>query len=86
MLFTHKLNTMRSRRDFLQKFTATALAWPMIQLNTADSLEKIISQPYQGKMLNVAIMGLGSYGSRVAASHARLSESKADRLDQWHSG
>ena len=56
---------MNSRRDFLQKITASAVAFSF--LPTSGSSNKIIDdQPYQGPVLRVAIMGLGSYGSRVA--------------------
>ena len=55
---------MNSRRDFLQKLTASAIAIPLLK-----HMEK--SNPgynplYDGPVLRVAIMGLGSYGSRVA--------------------
>src|SRR5688572_20097545 len=55
---------MNSRRDFLQKLTASAIAIPLLK-----HMEK--SNPgynplYEGPVLRVAIMGLGSYGTRVA--------------------
>ena len=55
---------MNSRRDFLQKLTASAIAIPLLK-----HMEK--SKPgsnplYDGPVLRVAIMGLGSYGTRVA--------------------
>lgn len=57
---------MNSRRDFLQKITASAFALPFVpalELKTNSSKDDL---PYQGPVLRVAIMGLGSYGSRVA--------------------
>jgi predicted dehydrogenase len=57
---------MGSRREFLQKLSLSAVALPLMPaLNTA-SLPDFYSQPYEGQVLRVAIMGLGSYGTRVA--------------------
>jgi len=55
---------MNSRRDFLQKIAAASIALPFSQIAAAkkSSYEK----PYDGPVLRVAIMGLGSYGTRVA--------------------
>jgi len=54
---------MNSRRDFLQKITASAVLVPLLQdcMGAGKNDEK-----YDGPMLRVAIMGLGSYGTRVA--------------------
>ncbi|CAN5872718.1 Gfo/Idh/MocA family oxidoreductase [soil metagenome] len=57
---------MRSRRDFLQKLTLSAIAMPLIPSYGAIRLEEADDQPYEGPVLRVAIMGLGSYGTRVA--------------------
>jgi predicted dehydrogenase len=54
---------MQSRRDFLQKLTASAIVWPFLRL---PALATHNDMPYEGPMLRVAIMGLGSYGTRVA--------------------
>lgn len=57
---------MNTRRDFLQKMTASAFAIPFVpSLGLANSLPSP-NQPYQGRVLRVAILGLGSYGARVA--------------------
>lgn len=57
---------MTTRRDFLQKITASAFALPLApQLGFLEANQPF-SQPYQGPVLRVAIMGLGSYGTRVA--------------------
>ena len=64
--FFLKQVNMRSRRDFLQKITASACALPMLPSGYAETLDKFYKQPYQGRVLRVAIMGLGSYGTRVA--------------------
>ncbi len=57
---------MPSRRDFLQKVTASAIALPVISWDQPASLQNVYHQPEQGPVLRVAIMGLGSYGTRVA--------------------
>lgn len=54
---------MNSRRDFLQKFSAGAISLPFLP---QTDLQNFYSEPYDGPMLNVAIMGLGSYANRVA--------------------
>lgn len=56
---------MKSRRDFLQKITATAFAAPILTSH-AKNLKMLHEEPYQRPVLRVAIMGLGSYGTRVA--------------------
>lgn len=71
---------MDSRRDFLQKLAATAAGLPLIPLAApahaaatpaisspaAAARHAFYNKPYQGPVLRVAIMGLGSYGTRVA--------------------
>lgn len=52
---------MTTRRAFLQKIAASGLAIPALTSFRARDIDH-----YQGPMLRVAIMGLGSYGSRVA--------------------
>jgi predicted dehydrogenase len=56
---------MDSRRNFLQTLSASILALSIPQAGFA-SLDDFYSQPYEGPVLRVAIMGLGSYGTRVA--------------------
>ncbi|NNL03563.1 MAG: Gfo/Idh/MocA family oxidoreductase [Eudoraea sp.] len=55
---------MSSRREFVQKITTSALGLPVL-LNSS-SLFAYTNAPYDGPLLRVAIMGLGSYGTRVA--------------------
>ncbi|MBT1699026.1 Gfo/Idh/MocA family oxidoreductase [Fulvivirgaceae bacterium PWU4] len=59
---------MTSRRHFLQKITASGLALPFLPSLKAEAehLHTFNGEPYQGPVLRVAIMGLGSYGTRVA--------------------
>lgn len=55
---------MSSRRDFLQKLTASAIAIPLIK--HMEENKPAAQTSYDGPVLRVAIMGLGSYGTRVA--------------------
>jgi predicted dehydrogenase len=57
---------MSSRRSFLQKITASAFALPFLSSYQPESTLPFYSETYQGPVLRVAIMGLGSYGTRVA--------------------
>src|SRR5450432_2452747 len=56
---------MNSRRDFLQKITAATIAFPFLKHAVAAN-KSLNKKPYDGPVLRVAIMGLGSYGTRVA--------------------
>jgi predicted dehydrogenase len=56
---------MSTRRDFLQKLSAPLIALPFLPKGQA-AINEIFNQPYQEPVLRVAIMGLGSYGTRVA--------------------
>jgi predicted dehydrogenase len=51
---------MGSRRDFIQNLTISAIGLPLMNLNTCKNNSD------EERMLRVAIMGLGSYGTRVA--------------------
>src|SRR5690554_746852 len=57
---------MNSRRDFLRKFTISAIALPLLPKYSVANLDGLSGISYQGPKLRVAIMGLGSYGTRVA--------------------
>jgi predicted dehydrogenase len=58
---------MTSRRDFLQKLSAPFIAMPLLNRCSDAANPVVINQPtMQGPVLRVAIMGLGSYGTRVA--------------------
>jgi predicted dehydrogenase len=56
---------MNSRRDFLQKVTAASIAFSFFKQANASN-KYLNTRPYDGPLLRVAIMGLGSYGTRVA--------------------
>jgi predicted dehydrogenase len=63
---------MKSRRAFLQKFTASAFAVPFFPSGFSQKHSGLfneafqVKEAFQGPVLRVAIMGLGSYGTRVA--------------------
>jgi len=72
---------MNSRRDFLQKLTASAIALPLSQyINPAVEKKAPGSDHekkfYDGPVLRVAIMGLGSYGTRVAEAMQSCANAK----------
>ena len=67
---------MSSRRDFLQKLTVSAFTLPLIPGYDPRKLENFYTQPYDGPMLRVAIMGLGSYGTRVAEAMQSCKKAK----------
>src|SRR5689334_8630629 len=56
---------MNSRRDFLQKLGLSAAALSLSRYSMAGSCN-VFDSAYDGPVLRVAIMGLGSYGTRVA--------------------
>ncbi len=60
-----KNTVMNSRRDFLQKIAAATIALPFLP-QPASAKKSLYNKPYDGSVLRVAIMGLGSYGTRVA--------------------
>lgn len=58
---------MNSRRKFLKNITASAVILPLLSKQEyPESLKYTSGHPYDGPVLRVAIMGLGSYGTRVA--------------------
>lgn len=67
---------MNSRRDFLQKITASALAIPLAPSLHLSDHQAGKEEPYQGQVLRVAIMGLGSYGTRVAEAMQTCTKAK----------
>ena len=50
---------MTTRRSFIQQLSAPLLAMPFLSSREEE-------KPFDGRVLRVAIMGLGSYGTRVA--------------------
>lgn len=67
---------MKTRRDFLQKMTVSALGLSLLP-RLAQANTPYLSEPaYEGPMLRVAIMGLGSYGTRVAEAMQTCKKAK----------
>ena len=71
---------MKTRRDFLQKFTASVALLPFLPLYDPSDWKQISQEPYNGPLLRVAIMGLGSYGSRVAEAMQTCTKAKLTGL------
>jgi predicted dehydrogenase len=68
---------MNSRRKFLQNITASALALPLLsQKEFFENINPGGKIPYEGPVLRVAIMGLGSYGNRVAEAMKDCTKAK----------
>jgi predicted dehydrogenase len=67
---------MHSRRDFLQKLTGSAIAFTFLSRFDTSSNKDDLSLSYDGPMLRVAIMGLGSYGTRVAEAMQSCKKAK----------
>ncbi len=57
---------MNSRRNFLQKLTVPFITLPFLPSHSNAGIRNNYSEPYQGPLLKVAILGLGGYGTRVA--------------------
>jgi len=74
---------MNSRRNFLQKLVASAVAFPLLPADVG-TLNITNEEPaWDGPPLRVAIMGLGSYGTRVAEA---MKDCKRARLTGIISG
>lgn len=84
---------MSSRRQFLQKLTASAVALPLVAQAKEEHERTKSTPPYQGPVLRVAIMGLGSYGTRVADAMQTSTKAKLvgaisgtpSKLKDWQS-
>lgn len=74
---------MNSRRNFLQQLTASVIAFPLLPAEACVMNEQKDAATYDGPPLRVAIMGLGSYGTRVAEA---MQECKRARLTGIISG
>ena len=60
---------MTTRRNFIQSLSAPLMALPFLSVNEDE-------QPFEGQVLRVAIMGLGSYGTRVAEAMQSCKKAK----------
>lgn len=59
-----KLTCMQSRRRFLRNMSASAIALPLVPMYGSAAVKDLYLP--EDKILRVAILGLGSYGTRVA--------------------
>ena len=84
---------MNTRRNFLQKITASFIALPLLSKNSMAAIDNINKELYDGPVLRVAIMGLGSYGTRVAEAMQSCTKAKLvgaisgtpSKLSAWQS-
>jgi predicted dehydrogenase len=67
---------MNSRRDFLQKIGLSALALHLAPISGWANGADHHNEAYDGPVLRVAIMGLGSYGTRVAEAMQACTKAK----------
>jgi predicted dehydrogenase len=67
---------MNTRRDFLKKAGITGLALQLIPVLSWAEKPAVHKPPYNGQVLRVAIMGLGSYGTRVAEAMQSCTRAK----------
>ncbi|WP_207512895.1 Gfo/Idh/MocA family protein [Longitalea luteola] len=74
---------MNSRRNFLQKLAASVVTFPLLSSEAIACMEQTGSMVQDGPPLRVAIMGLGSYGTRVAEA---MKDCKRARLTGVISG
>ena len=65
---------MGSRRNFLEKLSITTIGLPLI--TSPVNLFAASCETYEGPILKVAIMGLGSYGTRVAEAMQTCTRAK----------
>jgi predicted dehydrogenase len=67
---------MSSRRHFLQRLSLSAVSLPFVSWYDSTTLKNCSEKTYDGPMLRVAIMGLGSYGTRVADAMQSCTKAK----------
>lgn len=67
---------MKTRRDFLQHLTTAALALPIASVYGLENPLPPVEVPYQGPVLRVALLGLGSYATRVAEAMKACTKAK----------
>lgn len=70
---------MTSRRDFLEKITVSAIGIPFLSF-TNSSCDNGPAPVADGKVLRVALMGLGSYATRVAEAMQQCTRAKITGL------
>ena len=70
---------MNSRRNFLQQLTASVIGFNLPAYSSAGC-NNFFNDGYDGPVLRVAIMGLGSYGNRVAEAMQSCKNAKLTGL------
>lgn len=84
---------MNTRRDFLQKLGASAVALQLAAVTTWANDKNAPHEAYDGPVLRVAIMGLGSYGTRVGGAMQSCTKAKLvglisgtpKKIENWRS-
>lgn len=84
---------MSSRRDFLQKLTASAMVLPFFPGMISEGCQNLFDQTNEGPTLRVALLGLGSYAHRVAEAMRDCKRAKItglisgtpSKLKEWSS-
>ncbi|MDB5004315.1 MAG: gfo 1 [Mucilaginibacter sp.] len=84
---------MNTRRDFLQKLGASAVALQLAAVTTWADDKNAAHEAYDGPVLRVAIMGLGSYGTRVGGAMQSCTKAKLvglisgtpKKIENWRS-
>jgi predicted dehydrogenase len=82
---------MASRRKFLERISITTIGLPLI--SSPVSLLAASCESYEAPILKVAIMGLGSYGNRVAEAMKTSTRTKLvgvisgtpSKIEKWKS-
>jgi predicted dehydrogenase len=67
---------MNTRREFLQKLTGSLIVLPFLSGDGESGMKEAYETSYDGPLLRVAIMGLGSYGTRVAEAMQSCTKAK----------
>jgi len=67
---------MKSRREFLQTIAAPIIASPILFNKNLEEVNDNVRKTHDGPILRVAIMGLGSYGTRVADAMQTCTKAK----------
>ncbi|CAN5874908.1 Gfo/Idh/MocA family oxidoreductase [soil metagenome] len=70
------ITVMNTRRKFLQKLTIPFISMPFLSSYTAQGCSTSSTGNNDGKALRVAIMGRGSYGTRVAEAMQSCTRAK----------
>jgi len=75
---------MQTRREFLYRLTGSAFAFSMLPMYSSASCNDADKTPDEGPVLRVAIMGLGSYGTRVAEAMQSCKKAKLTGVISGH--